>query len=868
MIKIIPLQFQQIALEFPDKIAIGNTPDLLTYNDLYLRVCSLKSIINKKLDHSNKVVAILTKKGAPCVTSLLATLASGKIVVPLDPALPLARLNNILNDCQPSLIITEQSIIEEKFPEIPRHCSVILLDSNKTMQSDTDLEPWNIQPDQLSWICYTSGSSGKPKGVLYNHRNFFAEINRFISTHKINSDDRVSHLLSPNVIGGMREILSAMLSGATLYIFDIKISGLRELKNWLLHEQITICRMVSSIFRPFLRTLTSEDTFSTLRLIYLGGETVSRREVEEFQKQFSQNCILAVVFGSSETGLCVTELIRENSSLPTKTIPIGQPIISNSVHVVNRLGKQLLPGEIGEIVVSGSHMALGYWQNKELTQTAFRPGPLGKDTPAYWTGDLGRWTPDGHLEHLGRGDSQVQIMGNRVEIGEVENTLLSVDWIENLVVLPVQESGNTRLVAFVVTESSPENWSRDLNQVCTESLPSYAFPSEYIFVKSLPRTVQGKIDRNQLTTLIQKTSVTTRCLEPADRLEKEILLSWQRILKRKTLSVTDDFFYSGGNSILALELLDHLEHKYQITLTPDIFLICSNVRKLAKKIREKNSFDSDQIKILRPGSIGPLFFMHSVAGTLLDYGELIQRLDPRLEVVGISHQPILQPNVSIELIAEKYSETILRSYGSSPVFLAGFSFGGIIAFEVAHQIEKRGGHVEFVGLFDSFLQEDPKPSKSSNLIEFASNLPRWVLNDLQQTQLTDWSLRLKKAFYKIKRRISSKSLSDMHLRQVDEIFDLKHTSSSLKNTLQSHLNAVDQYRPDSIHCKISYFRAKVRPLLHNYRSERAWSHYSSAGLDCYEIPGNHWCILNQDKSLDCLAKSLQTALPLEKYYQS
>ena len=278
--------------------------------------------------------------------------------------------------------------------------------------------------------------------------------------------------------------------------------------------------------------------------------------------------------------------------------------------------------------------------------------------------------------------------------------------------------------------------------------------------------------------------------------------------------------------------------------------------------REKNSFKNNRIITLRTGSLGSLILMHTVSGTLFDYQGLIHRLDSRLEIVGIPYQPLLQPDINIESIAEKYSETILQSFGAKPILLAGYSFGGIVAFEIAHQIEKRGGHVVFIGLLDSFLDENPKPSKYNNCIEFTSNLPEWIVNDMQHVRLINWFQRLKKAYCKIKRQISPNS--SKHLRQVDEVFNLTHASPLLKSTVQSHLNAIDLYRPVSIHCKISYFRAKVRPLFQHYRPERAWRRYSLTGLDCYEIPGNHWSLLMQEKSLDTLGKSIEAALPWDK----
>jgi acyl-coenzyme A synthetase/AMP-(fatty) acid ligase len=314
----------------------------------------------------------------------------------------------------------------------------------------------DVSPETPVYILYTSGSTGKPKGVVHNHRNVLHEIRNYTNAVHIGAADRLVLLSSPSFADAVRTTYGALLNGAGLYPLNIREEGLAHLGGWLTGQRITIYRSVPAVFRQFAGALTGSQNFPELRAIYLAGDTVSRADVELFKKYFGPNCILINGLGCAETLTFRWYFIGKETRISQSTVPVGYAIEDMELLLIDESGKEADSDEVGAIAVRSPYRFPGYWRKPELTASAFAPDPRGGSEPIFRTGDLGRMSSDGCLEHLGRKDFQIKIRGHRIEAGQIETALLELDTIKEAVVGAwAYDSTDLRLVAYIVPDKQP-----------------------------------------------------------------------------------------------------------------------------------------------------------------------------------------------------------------------------------------------------------------------------------------------------------------------------------------------------------------------------------------------------------------------------
>jgi acyl-coenzyme A synthetase/AMP-(fatty) acid ligase len=269
--------------------------------------------------------------------------------------------------------------------------------------------------------------------------------------------------------------------------------------KWLICEEITVYVSVPTLFRQFVSTLTGKERFARLRLVNLGGEAVSKRDVDLYKEHFSPDCILATTLASTEVGIFRRYFVDKETRITSSFVPAGYPVEDKEVRLLDDQGNEVGFDRIGEIVVQSPYLSPGYWRKPELTRSKFLPLSEGGDAYVYHTGDLGRMLPDGCLIYVGRDDSQVKVRGHRVEIAEIELALRSLDNIEEAVVIHREdEPGDQRLVAYIVPIGQPAPRQRALRQALADILPGHMMPSAFIMLAALPLTPTGKVDRRQL----------------------------------------------------------------------------------------------------------------------------------------------------------------------------------------------------------------------------------------------------------------------------------------------------------------------------------------------------------------------------------
>jgi amino acid adenylation domain-containing protein len=563
----IPSRFEQQVQEYPDRIAVKTREQTLTYDALNKAANRIAHAVSAKRGNREETIGLLLEKDAQLIAAIYGALKAGKIIVPLDPSIPQARLAYMLEDAQAELIVANNrnlSLAEELARGRRPLLNVDEIDSTISKENPG----LGLSPNTLAYMLYTSGSTGQPKGVVDNHRNLLHDCMSYTNNLHISTSDRVTLLPSCSFALSVHYLYGALLNGAALYPLDIREEGLAHLATWLKREKITIYQSSVIVFRYFLDTLTGTDDFPDLRLIILGSAQVFRKDIELYKKHFSQACILINALSTTETNTFRWYFIDKGAVITDGVVPVGYAVEDREVLLLDEDGKEVGINSIGEIVVKSPYLSPGYWRRPDLTQAAFLHDSNSREKRVYRTGDLGRFSPDGCLEHIGRKDFQVKIRGFRVEVAEIEAALLEHPNVrESAILAEADNLGDNRLVAFVVVNHQPAPSSSELRSFLKESLPEYMVPSAFVRVSALPLTHSAKVDRRALRELGREELGTKPPLaEPRTPIEENLAKIWSGVLSLDQVGIHDNFFDLGGHSLAATRVISRVINTFKVEL--------------------------------------------------------------------------------------------------------------------------------------------------------------------------------------------------------------------------------------------------------------------------------------------------------------
>ncbi len=540
-------------------------------------------------------VALLLDTKLAQIVGLLGVLKSGHGYVPIDPTLPAARVVAIIEDTAPMLLVVCDATESQGSTASGGCLHVLNLEALDEALPVSDPEV-DIAPDALAYALFTSGTTGRPKGVMQSQRNVLHNVMRHTNSFLIGRGDRQTLLYSYAVYGGTRDIFNALLNGASLHVYSVAQHGVSGLAKWMLQERISIYCSVATVFRHLLHTLTQSASFPALRLIKLGGEATYRRDIEQLQPFLKDGCVVHCGLGATETGLARTYWVDRDTRITKHTVPLGYPVEGMDVLLLDEAGQSVLPGEIGEIVIHSPYVALGYWGNEALSQSCFSASETSPGARRYRTGDLGVMREDGCIEHRGRKDFQVKIRGNRVEIAEVEQTLLGLPQIAEAVVMPKPDmQGENRLVAYVVARPGHDCFLPMIRKSLAVSLPSFMLPEAMVVLAEFPQLANGKINRKALPEPDFQTARQHQAYAAARTpFEHELVRLWEKMLGIKAVGIDDNFFELGGHSLLATrvlaEFVDGLDIQPPVTVLfehPTIRGLALHVMKLLAQDEEE-----------------------------------------------------------------------------------------------------------------------------------------------------------------------------------------------------------------------------------------------------------------------------------------
>ena len=571
----------------PEQVAIAEDGRIWKYRDLENNSNRVARAILREKGEGEEPVALVLEKGAPMMAAMLGALKAGKVYVPIDPSFPASRNTRILDDCGTGLVITNRRNLHHVCSLGAAGIRVLNLDEIDLGLSDQSPD-LSVLPGRLAYILYTSGSTGSPKGVAQNHRNLLHNVMKHTNGTHLCAEDRVSLLASCSFAASVSDIYGALLNGATLCPFDLKEKGLQRLGEWLVRQEISVYHSVPSVFSALALSLPKEQLFSCMRLIKLGGEPVTRKEVQLYKHHFPRSCVLHIGLGATEMNIIRQHFLDHDSVLEGKIVPVGYEVEDTQVLLLDEKGREVEFGEVGEIVISSQYLAPGYWKQPDLTAAKLRPDPAGSSHRLYSTGDLGRMREDGLLECVGRKDFQLKINGVRIELGEIEATLAEHPAIGKAAVLVEGRTGETkRLVACLIPLGRAPVAVSEVRHYLRSRLPESMIPSRFVWVPEMPLTPSGKIDRLAIAELVAANSARTNIRLPRTPFEETLASIWSDLFGIHPLGVNDNFFELGGTSITAAQAISRIQKSLHVELTFRDFLDAPTIEELSVLIPRK-----------------------------------------------------------------------------------------------------------------------------------------------------------------------------------------------------------------------------------------------------------------------------------------
>lgn len=697
------------AVARPDAPALQDGRASLDHAELKRRIDALAGRIATAAPRQ-AIVAGCFERSLDLVVAFLATLRAGAVWLPLDPGYPRARLEFMLADAAPALLLAA-----EPPPAWLTEGRALLLTEG---EGAAPLPP-PPRPDELAYLIYTSGSTGRPKGVMVEHRGLVNLGRSQAGLFGLDGDSRVLQVASPNFDAFVSEVAMTLWAGACLHLAP------REalMPGPVLAATLAVRRITHITLSPAaLGVLQPADLAPDLAML-VAGEAWGA----ELLRRWGPGRRLCNGYGPTETTVCATmELCDPAEAGPPA---IGRPLPGVEILLLDEDGRETPPGGRGEILIGGIGVARGYWQRPELTAERFVTDPAGRKGRFYRSGDLGSLRPDGRLDFHGRIDQQVKVRGHRIEPGEIETVLAGHPALAAAAVVPEAVADGQRLVACVVPRGAAPT-PMELRRFLLERLPDWMVPARWVLLPALPLSPSGKVDRRALPPPLERQRGEAG-RAPRDPLEQRLLALWEETLGLGGLGIDEDFFALGGDSLLAARLLDRVGRALGRHVAPSAMAQEPTVAGLARVLRAEGGTHWSPLVTLSAGTPDavPLFCVHPAGGTVLPYRALALALPAARPFHGLQafgYEPGQAPDASIEAMAARYAAAIEVAAPTGAVALAGWSFGALVALETARLLASRGRAIRQVILLDAALGLDPNPEGEADIVQRLVRLYGWL----------------------------------------------------------------------------------------------------------------------------------------------
>ncbi|WP_442938107.1 amino acid adenylation domain-containing protein [Nostoc sp.] len=862
--------FEEQVERTPDAIAVVFENQQLTYNQLNAKANQLAHYLRSLGVGADVLVGICVERSLEMVIGLLGILKAGGAYVPLDTNYPQERLSFMLEDAAVSILLTQQRLVER----LPEHqAKLVCLDTNWQLisQSSPDNLITTVQAANLAYVIYTSGSTGKPKGVMLSHRNLCNHMFWMQATFPLTQADKVLQKTPFSFDASVWEFYAPLLVGGQLLLAQPGgHADTAYLKELIAQGQVTTVQFVPSLLQILIEQGGLE-TCHSLKQIFCGGEALPVALQEKVLSNLNVN--LHNLYGPTEACIDATFWTCK-PGIDRQVVPIGRPIANTQIYILDKYLQPVPVGVPGELHISGAGIARGYLNRPELTKEKFILNPFSAelDSRLYKTGDLARYLPDGTIKYLGRIDNQVKIRSFRIELGEIEARLSQYEDVQTCCVIAREDTtGDKRLVAYVVPHQHCTPTISELRHFLKAKLPEYMVPNAFVMLEEMPLTPNGKVDRRALRVPDLHSSNSDKFVAPRNQLELQLTQIWSKILKVDKVGVQDNFFDLGGHSLLTPYLMAQIKQQFGKNIPIASLYQNPTIEQLATIVQadSDSSIWSSLVAIQPNGSKPPLFCLPGAAGTpfyLYDLARCLSSDQPfySFQANGLSGGSAAFTQV--EDIAAQYIQELQVVQPQGPYFLAGHSFGGKLAFEMAQQLLRKGHKVALVAILDNtapFYQEKQEGFDWDNVkwltqlagaieIIYAKKLD--ISDDILKCLV--WEDQLKYVLERLKN-------ADI-LPPDDEIMQLNNMVQLLK------VNSLVNYVPQQVYpIRITLLRSSETSAVEEFNSEViseilqdstwGWSKFSTEPVDIHFVPGNHVTMMTQPH-VQALAERLKVCM--------
>lgn len=588
---------------FAEKTAIIFGNQEITYSKVFSYLNSISSHLKKCKDFKNGIrVGLMFERNEVLIPAILAIIKSGCIYVPIDVKYPSSRIEYIVHDSEPSIILTDST----NFDRIPNsfHGNIIKIEDVVLEEIfDAGISD-SIKIDDIAYIIYTSGSTGNPKGVQISHKNTVSFLKWSLKEFKESDFDIIYAVSSYCFDLSIFEFLFPLLAGKTIRI----LKSPEEIEFNLLNDRKVMLNTVPSVIRHLIE---SHANFENVSVINMAGEPLPISLINQLE---STNAEIRNLYGPTEDttySTCYRIINGFNESI----IPIGKAIEGTQIYILDEYQKLAPLGIIGEIYLSGHGLSSGYLKNDELTKNVFVDNPFLPGLKMYRTGDYGRWLPDGNIEYSGRHDEQVKVRGHRIELREIEQNLRRCKGVEDVAVTIFEKNNDKYIVAYCLGE---ENKEIEIRNQYYDLLPSFMRPDYLVWLPSFPLNSNGKLDKKSLP---QPQKMVSVLISPETTMEETLLSFWKEILETNQIGVTNNFFEIGGHSLKALKLRALILNKLSIDISLSEIFKFPTIRQQAQYLSATELKPIQVIKSAIPKEFYPLSLLQEKLWSLNQFSD-------------------------------------------------------------------------------------------------------------------------------------------------------------------------------------------------------------------------------------------------------
>jgi len=749
--KVIQQLFEEQASRTPYRIAVVFENHYLTYRTLNSRANQLARRLRCCGVSPGNRVGLLLEPAVEMVTGITAVLKAGGAFVPLDIDAPYERNRFILEENRPAAVLIQTSLsardvawLEGSFP-----VSVFPIDDESLYTGGASNVEMINTAKNTAIILYTSGTTGRPRGILLTHRNVHNfNLGLWQRAFGRYGEGLSFTSLAPLTFDGYGQLIfCALWYGHRFCILPghYRFEGTRILEFYRKYT-VDFSDATPAHLRIMVESVRENRITVNIKNLIIAGEVLPKKTVKRFLNYFEADVPdITNCYGPTECcGDTTHYRITKETIDGYEAFPIGTPLPNEQVYIVDSKMRLQPIGIFGELCIGGDGVAKGYLNNPALTNSKFQipnykqiPNSKSKITNTYGetdnfshhsslfthhsalyrTGDLARWLPDGNIEFLGRKDFQVKVRGFRIEPGEIEAQLMKHEGIEAAVVtVGGEDSGDRYLCAYIVPGHGAGNLSVSLlREYLSRQLPDYMIPAYFVLLESIPLRTNGKVDRRALPDPVgMGLGSGIPYAAPRDEMEEKIAVIWADVLNREvsTIGIHDNFFELGGNSINILKIAARIREELGLDISVSVLFLHPTISEIAANIYEQGILDRLEcvIKLNRGGNRKNIFIIHPYHGMVYPYKELARLLEGDYNVYGIQARGLERdsrlPGTSSMMVAD-YIHQIRQVQGEGPFIIAGFCFGSIVAYEIVNQLEAMDYLVERLIFFDehAFIRE-------------------------------------------------------------------------------------------------------------------------------------------------------------------